>query len=131
MTFINSCKQIMPAMGCPTVYVKRENVATNVGTVITTLPAAGAFTPSPIQSGRFRVKTVSVVATGTVQLGIATVTDGVTVVTVSFQQTALAANALMDFTQEFQTDLNNTSMSITIIAGTANSVHDLEVGGNP
>lgn len=131
MTFINSCKQIMPAMGCPTVYVKRENVATNVGTVVTTLPAAGAFTPSTIQSGRFRVKTVSVVATGTVQLGIATVTDGVTVVTVGTQQTALVANALLDITQEFQTDLNNTSMSITVIAGTANSVHDFEVGGNP
>jgi hypothetical protein len=131
VTFINSVKQIMPAMGCPTVYVKRENVATAVGTVVTAMPSSGVFAPSPIQSGRVRIKTVSIVSTGTVQQGIVTATDGTTTVTVCPQQTAGAANLLMDFTFEFQTDLNNTSMSITVIAGTANSVHDMEVAGNP
>lgn len=131
MTFVNSVKQIMPAMGCPTVYVKRENVATAVGTVAIALPSSGVFAPSPIQSGRVRVKSVSIVSTGTVQFGGCTVTDGTTTVSVCPTQTALAANALMDFTFEFQTDLNNTSATVTVIAGTANSVHDAEIAGNP
>lgn len=131
MAFVRSVKESLPGYGAPTVYVKREGVATNVGTVVTTLPSSGSFTPSPVAAGKIRVKTVSVVSTGTVQLGVMTVTDGTTVLNVNLQQTALAANLLLDIVIEFQTDLNNTSCAVTIIAGTANSVHDFEIAGNP
>lgn len=129
MAFVNSIKDISQGFGSHGQYLKREGVATNVGTVVTTIPAAGGFSPG-VTAGRIRVKTVSVVATGTVQLGIITATDGVTVMTILPQQTALAANALLDVTVEYRLDIKATSFSVTIIAGTANSVHDFEVGGN-
>ena len=131
MTFINTVKQVAVGFGTPGVYVKRENVATNVGTVSSAMPASGSFTPTTLSSGRLRMKTVSIVNGGTVQVGGATLTDGSTTVNVCPIQTVLSANVLMDFTAEFVTDLNGTSMALIVIAGTQNSVHDLEVAGNP
>lgn len=130
MSFAKSIKDILPSMGSPTTTVQRQGVATNVGTVTTTMPASGSFSPT-MSAGRFRVKTVSIVAGGTVQFGGATVTDGTTTLNVLPQQTALAANVLMDITQEFRCDLNCTSANLIVIAGTQNSVHDFEVAGNP
>lgn len=113
-----------------TTFLQRLAVATNVGTVATTLPASGALTPTG-STGVIRVKSASIVATGTVQAGVITATDGTTTVTIMPQQVAGAANALLDLMVEFGTDLNLTSMSATVIAGTANSVHDFELGLNP
>lgn len=129
MAFVRSIKEILPGMGSPTTYVKREAVATNVGTVSTTMPASGSFAPT-IRCGRIRIKTVSIVAGGTVQIGACTATDGTTTVAIVPQQTVLAANTLIDFTAEFCTDLNLTSAALVVIAGTQNSVHDFEVAGN-
>lgn len=131
MAFSNSVASIHPGMGSPTVYQKRESVATNVGTVTITVPASGSFTPAGIRSGRIRVKTESIVSGGTVQLGVITATDGTTTVTVSGQQTALAANTLLDQTILFCIDIVATSITVTVIAGTQNSVHSVEVAGNP
>lgn len=130
MAFIKSTKDILPSFGSPTTSVQRQGVATNVGTVTTTMPASGSFAPT-ISCGRARVKTVSIVAGGTVQFGGATLTDGTTTVNLMPQQTALAANTLMDFSFDFRSDLNGTSMNLIVIAGTQNSVHDFEVVGNP
>lgn len=131
MSFSNSIKSIHPGMGSPTVYEKRESVATNVGTVTITVPSSGSFSPAGIRSGRVRVKTESIVSGGTVQAGIFTATDGTNTVTFAFQQTALAANSLMDYTVLFCLDIVATSITVTVIAGTQNSVHSVEVAGNP
>jgi hypothetical protein len=144
MAFLQSLTKNLPSWGTPTVAIKREGVATNVGTVTITVPSAGSFqtptaaagqtvfgTNSTLSSGYFRVKTVSIVAGGTVQLGVCTATDGSTTVALIPQQTALAANTFIDMVVPFRTDLNLTSITITVIAGTQNSVHDVEVVGNP
>lgn len=131
MAFSNSVVTIHPGMGSPTTYVKRESVATAVGTVTITMPATGAFSPAGIRSGRIRVKTESIVSGGTVQLGVITATDGTTTVSIAPQQTALAANVLMDNTIQFCIDIVATSITVTVIAGTQNSVHSVEVAGNP
>lgn len=130
MSFLKSVKDVLPGYGSPTTVVQRQNVATNVGTVTTTMPAAGAFAPT-ISNGKFRVKTVSIVAGGTVQFGGATLTDGTTTVNILPQQTVLAANVLMDISSDFRTDLNGTSANLVVIAATQNSVHDFEIAGNP
>jgi hypothetical protein len=129
MAFINSIKDIHPGYGSPGLYLKREAVATNVGTTNIAMPAAGSFAEA-ISCGRIRVKTATVAAGGTVQLGAITATDGTTTVVISPQQTVLAANALLDMTIEFRTDLKLTSMTIPVIAAVANSTHDVEIAAN-
>ena len=129
MAFINSVKDIHPGFGSPGLYLKREGVATNVGTTNIAMPSAGSFAEA-ISCGRLRVKTATVAAGGTVQLGAITATDGTTTVTVNPQQNALAANALLDVVLEFRTDLKLTSITVQIIAGVANSTHDVEIAGN-
>lgn len=131
MAISNTVKRISQGMGSATVYEVRNDVATNVGTVTITLPASGSFSPAGIRSGMVRVKSESIVSGGTVQRGVITVTDGSTSATISEQQTALAANALMDVTIPFNLDIAATSITVTVIAGTQNSVHSVEVFGNP
>lgn len=133
MAFVNSIKTISQGFGSAGTYSKREAVATNVGTVVITIPSAGTFSSNGngpgVRTGRIRVKTASLTATGTVQRGVITATDGTSLVTIAGQQTALAADKLLDETIEFCLDFLATSMTVTIIAGTANSTHDVEIAG--
>ena len=129
MTIINSVKRITPGLGSGTSYASSQNTTTNVGT--TNVVLGNPFTPSPISNGFLRIKTVSVVSTGTVALGPITATDGTNTYTINDATTALPANALMDVTIEFNLDINAISITVPIVAGTANSVHDVEVIGNP
>lgn len=133
MAIVSSIKDALPGYGSPGTYAKREGVATNVGTVVITVPAAGTFLSNGngpgVRRGRVRLKTVSVVAGGTIQAGVITATDGTNLFTISPQQNVLAANILLDMTVDFNMDFLATSISVTVIAGTSNSVHDVEVAG--
>jgi len=133
MAFVNSVKASSIGYGNPGTYAKREAVATNVGTVTITVPSSGTFSSNNngpgVSRGRCRVKTVSIVAGGTVQSGIITATNGTLTATLAPSTTALAADTLLDRTVEFNLDFMATSVTFTVIAGTQNSVHDVEVAG--
>lgn len=131
MAISNTVKRISQGMGSATSYEVRNDVATAIGTVTITLPTTGSFSPSGVRSGMVRIKSESIVSGGTVQLGVCTATDGTTTVNIQAQEVALAANVLMERTFPFNLDITATSITVTIIAGTQNSVHSVEVFGNP
>lgn len=130
MSLVKTIKSVLRGFGHATTYVKREGVATAAGTVNITIPASGSFAPT-LSNGMVRVKTVSIVSGGTVLIGKITGTDGTTTVTLKPADAAAgAANEKHDRVIPFCTDLDLTSITVTVIAATQDSVHDVEVAGN-
>lgn len=139
--FIRSIKEASQGYGSS---ANNGSVVTTVqagaGTVTITIPATGATTPSggtafnvnggpPPTRGRWRLRLTALGGATTMALTI-TVTDGTTTLNV-FTGPTTAASTLVDWTGEFNTDLNITSVTFTAVLGTSGGTVDAELSMSP
>jgi len=115
-------------------------VQVGAGTNTVVIPATGATTPSggtafntsggpPPTRGRGRLKVTALGGASTTQLTV-TATDGSTTITL-FVSPVSAANALPDWTFEFNTDINITSISFLVTFAVSGGTFDCEVSMTP
>jgi len=136
--FVTSVKDSLPGFGSPSNYgVVTGVVQAGAGTVTITIPATGATTPSggtafniaggPAPSrGKWRVRLTALGGATTATVNV-TATDGSTVLNLFSQPTATAASTLIDWTNEFNTDLSITSITMVMVLGTSGGTVDFEV----
>lgn len=137
MAFVRSVKDSFPGFGSPSNYGKVEGtVQVGAGTNTVVIPATGATTPAggvafntnggpPPTRGRGRIKVTALGGASTTQLTV-TGTDGSTTVTL-FVSPVSAANALPEWTFEFNTDLNLTSISFAVTFAVSGGTFDCEI----
>jgi hypothetical protein len=130
MAIVNTVKTIMPGLGNPTEYVAL--VAQNQPINAATANVLTGFI-NYVRSGKIRIKSTSAPAASQVTAILITGTDGVTTVTLYQDATARTAATLLDFLYDFISELNLTTITVTITlanAGTAQT-WDFEICGNP
>jgi fatty acid-binding protein DegV len=128
MAIVNKLTSIMPAFGNATEYVTK--VAQNLPNTATTVFTLTGFV-NYIRSGRLRIKS-TVAGTGAITSISITGTDGTLTVQLKPVGSAVAASTLFDYLYDFISDLNLTTITITIINGAGtDSTLDFEVTGNP
>lgn len=137
MAFTRSVKDSFPGYGAPSNYGKVEGtVQVGAGTNTVVIPNTGATTPTggtafnlnggpPPTRGRGRLKVTALGGASTTQLTV-TVTDGSTTNTV-FQSPVSAANALLEYTFSFNTDLSITSVSFAVTFAVSGGTFDCEI----
>lgn len=135
--FVRSVKEISQGYGSVSNYGSVVGVVqAGAGTVTITTPATGATTPAggtafntnggpPPSRGRWRARLTALGGATTAALTV-TVTDGSTVLNV-FSAPATAASTLIDWTGDFSTDLNITSVTMVMVLGTSGGTVDFEV----
>ena len=130
MAIVNSVKTLFPGAGNVTEYVSLLAQAVTAGT-------ATAFTLTGfvnyVRSGKIRVKTTAAPASSTITGIVITGTDGTTTVTLgSYAYVATTAAQLVDLLFEFISELNLTTVTVTITeAGGTAPTADIELAGNP
>lgn len=102
-------------------------VVNNTTTTVTfnTIPGPGFF-----RVGWVRVKTTSINAATTVTWK-ATLTDGSTTVQIIPPTATTAANTQIDNIFPFITDLNATSLTVSLTSGVNTATYDVEIAVNP
>lgn len=130
MAVVNSVKTLFPGLGSVTEYISllAQNVPINAATGF----ALTGFT-NYVRSGKVRVKLTAAPASSQVTGLNITATDGTTTVILYFDTTARTAATLFDFLYEFISELNLTTVTVTITAANAGTAMtaDLEIAGNP
>lgn len=135
--FVRSVREAMPGYGSASNNGSIIGNAQGAGTVTMTIPATGATTPSggtafntaggpPPTRGRGRIRTSAGGAGVTTTIQSVTVTDGVTTLVV-FNMPITQANQLIDVCYEWNTDLNITSTTLTVVLAAAGATIDWEI----
>lgn len=128
MAIANKLTSIMPAFGAPTEYI--TSLAQNLPASATTPFALTGFT-NFVRSGRVRVKSTVSGLSAITSIAI-TGTDGVNTVTLLPASFGLAASTNFDILWSFISELNLTTVTVTIITGAGGAATiDLEITGNP
>lgn len=139
LPFVNTVAQSMPGFGSPSCYGSATIPVTTAATytvtiaAATTTPATGGTPfnanggPAPTRGKiRFRLSTIN--ASTVVSSVVITVTDGTTIETIDlFGPVAAGVATNIDYTQEFTTDLNITSVSVVATTTTATTASTLDV----
>lgn len=130
MAFINTVKTITPAFGTPTEYITL--LAQNLPVGAATPFALTGFT-NFVRSGRVRFHLTLAPSTAAVTGVRITCTDGTTTNVLYMDTVTRTAGDLLDFLYSFVSELNNTTVTVTITvaAGGAAGTVDLEITGNP
>lgn len=129
MAFVNTVKTLMPGFGAPSEYVSllAQALVRNASTAF----ALTGFR-NPIRNGRLRIKTATTVASTQIT-GIKIVgDDGTNSVTLYQDGTARTAGEAEDLLFAFISDLNLTTITVTVAmanAGASDPSCDFEVTG--
>lgn len=141
LPFVNPVSQSMPGFGSPSYYGAATQLVTTATTTTITI-ANTSTTPStggtpfnagggpPPSRGKMRIRIGTVSGTTAITYIALTVTDGTTVETIDWIGPFTAGQiTAFDYTQEFSTDLNLTSISAVVVTtGSAiSSQIDVEV----
>jgi len=130
MAIVNSIKTLFPGFANVTEYITLlgQNVPINAATAF----VLTGFT-NYVRSGRIRFKTTAAPASSQITGISITGTDGTTTVSLYQDTTARTAAQLLDFFTDFLSELNLTTITVTITAANAGSAMtaDLEIAGNP
>lgn len=128
MAIVNTVKTVS-AQAVPTEYVNlvAQNVPINAAT-----PFALTGFVNYVRSGRIRFKTTAAPASSQITGILITATDGTTTVQLYMDTTARTAAQLVDLLFPFISELNLTTITVTITAANAGSAMtaDLEIAGN-
>jgi hypothetical protein len=139
LPFVNTVAQSMPGFGSPSCYGAATIAVTTAAAytvtiaATTTTPSSGGTPfnanggPAPTRGKiRFRLSTIN--ASTVVSSVLLTVTDGTTIEVIDlFGPVAAGVATNIDYTQEFTTDLNITSVSVVATTTTATTASTLDV----
>jgi len=127
MTIVRSIKSTTPEFGAGDYKVQNLGVSVTTAGAVVPLPASGSLIPIG-HRGKIRISSATVGSSGTLQVTLITVTDGTTTEQIyAGDKAATAANVKYSREVEWISDLDVTSISVTVAAGTATSTLDFEV----
>lgn len=144
MAFVNTAAKVMYGFGNP-VFAGPPAVtlaaggntglfAQAIAVVVNATTTTVTFNSFPgngvIRQGYIRVKTTAVNGATTITWK-ATLTDGTTTVQIVPPTATTAAGTQIDNLFPFMTDLNATSITVSLTSGTNTATYDLEIAGNP